>query len=233
MKEYQKYLSVETLMGPNSLRLLEELLSRFPPVLSKDDIVLDLGCGKGLTTLAITRETPAKAYACDLWITAEENTQRFAQWGIGDRAVAFHEDANDLHFSKHLFQALISVDAYHYFAGTRGFFDKKMLPLLKDGAEILIAIPGMKAAYTGQAEALLSDWLGNDAYMFKSMTEWRDIIGTHERIDRVDIWEMDCFESAWNDWFSTEHEFALSDKPFFETLIRPYTCFIGIRIRLK
>ena len=44
---------------------------------------------------------------------------------------------------------------------------------------------------------------------------------------------MDCFELAWNEWFETEHKYAISDKSFYETLIQPYTCFVGIYIKLK
>ena len=45
--------------------------------------------------------------------------------------------------------------------------------------------------------------------------------------------EMDCFDSAWEEWFATEHKYALGDKQLFERLIKPYACFVGIYIKLK
>ena len=98
---------------------------------------------------------------------------------------------------------------------------------------MLIGIPGIKNEYTGRSEELLPEWLGNEAYMFKSPMEWKEIIGNHDRIEKIETWEMGCFDLAWNEWFATEHKYALGDKQFFETLIKPYTCFVGIYIKIK
>lgn len=233
IEAYRQYMTAEMLMGPNSVRILEELLFKHPLNLSESDTVLDLGCGKGLTSLVIAKETPAKVYANDLWISAEENNARFTKWGIQDRVAASCEDANGLRFEKDQFRAILSVDAYHYFATGKAFFAEKILPFLKNGAEVLIGIPGIKTAYSGRSEELLSEWLGDEAYMFQSPTAWKEIIGSHHRIETVDTWEMECFDPAWSEWFATGHEFALGDQRFFERLIQPYTCFVGIYIKIK
>ena len=233
IEKLRKLMTAEMLMGPNSLRILEELVRKHPLNLTAEDIVLDLGCGKGLTSLAAAKETPAKIYACDLWIAAEENEARFAAWGIGDQVTPFHQDANEMQFEKNLFQAMVSVDAYHYFGTGEAFFAEKILPFLKDRGEVLIGIPGMKTAFSGRSEELMSEWLGDEAYMFKSPKEWKNVIGTHERIAQVETWEMDCFDLAWDEWFASGHEYADGDKQFFETLIKPYSCFVGIYIKLK
>lgn len=83
------------------------------------------------------------------------------------------------------------------------------------------------------AEELLSDWLGDDAYMFKSPKLWKEIIGDSDRIESVKTWEMDCFSKAWDDWLATDKKFALDDRQHFEAIIKPYTCFVGIYIKLK
>ena len=212
ISSYKKYISAETMMGPNSVRILAELFDRHPLQAAADDPILDLGCGTGLTSLVIAKETGAKVYANDLWVSAEENRKRFARWGIGE---------------------LVSIDSYHYFAGYEGFFQEKILPFMKDGGVVLIGIPGLKDEYTDRAEELLSDWLGEDACMFKSQTRWKELIGSHDRIESVKTWEMDCFSKAWSEWFATNNEFACGDRKYFETIIRPYTCFVGISVKLK
>ena len=233
VEEYRMHMTAEMLMGPNSLRILEELFAKFPLYLSSDSIVLDLGCGKGLTSLAIAKETGAKIYTNDLWISAEDNAKRFSNWGAENQIIPVHEDANELTFDKGQFDLLVSIDAYHYFAAKKGFFEEKILPFLSDKAVVLIGIPGIKNEFTGRSEELLSDWLGDEAYMFQSANAWIEIIGSNDRIEVLETWEMDCFDSAWGEWFATEHKYALGDKYFFDDLIKPYTCFVGIYIKLK
>lgn len=230
---YKAYISAETMMGPNSARILAELFDKYPLRLAADDVILDLGCGTGLTSLIIARETGAKVFANDLWVSAEENGKRFAGWGVGEQVTPVCEDANDLHFEKKQFCVLVSIDSYHYFAGNEGFFQEKILPFMKDDGVVLIGIPGLKDEYTGRAKELLSDWLGEDAYMFKSPKLWKEIIGSSNRIESVNTWEMDCFSKAWDDWLAANNEFALGDRQYFGTVIKPYTCFVGIYIRLK
>ena len=169
----------------------------------------------------------------DLWISAEDNAKRFEQWGVGEQITPVHEDANELNFAQNQFDALVSVDSYHYFAGKTNFFENKILPFLKNKSEVLIGIPGTKNEYSGRSEELLCEWLGDEAYMFKSTSQWKELIGNSDRIETVKVWEMDCFSNAWNEWFATNHEYANSDKQYFETLIKPYTCFVGIYIKIK
>lgn len=233
MNDYKAYVSAETMMGPNSVRILAELLDKYPLQFAPGDRILDLGCGTGLTSFIIAKETGAKVFANDLWISAEENRKRFAEWGIGGQVTPICEDANNLHFEKKQFHALISVDSYHYFAGSKGFFQQKILPFMKDNGVVLIGIPGLKNEYTGRAKELLSNWLGDDAYMFKSPKFWKGLIGGGDRIELVKTWEMDCFSKAWDDWLKTNNKFALGDRQYFETIIKLYTCFVGIYIKIK
>lgn len=230
---YKQYISPGTMMGPNSIRILEGLFSKYPLRSAPDDLILDLGCGKGITSLVIAKETGAKVYANDLWVKAEENRERFDGWGVGEQITPICEDANDLHFEEKKFNALISIDSYHYFAGSEGFFQEKIMPFLKDKAVVLIGIPGIKNEYTGRSEELLSGWLGEDAHMFKSPRRWKELIGSHDRIEEVQTWEIDCFSKAWSEWFAVDNELARGDSQHFESVIKPYTCFVGIYIKLK
>ena len=73
IEKYRKYFTKEYLMGPNSFRLLDELIRRSPENVNFGR-TLDLGCGYALTSLFIANETDAEhVYAFDLWISASEN----------------------------------------------------------------------------------------------------------------------------------------------------------------
>lgn len=80
------------MMGPNSVRVLEELFGKYPMQLTSDDLILDLGCGKGLTSLVIAKEIGAKVYANDLWTSAEENRKRFEEFLKNNKASVYFID---------------------------------------------------------------------------------------------------------------------------------------------
>lgn len=230
---YRTYFKRPFMMGPNCLRLLDELLEEYPLQYTSDNLVLDLGCGSGVTSLFIANETGATVYANDLWISEEENRKRFTDWNMEDRLIPVHEDAANLHFRKEMFDALISIDSYHYFAEKEGFFTNHILPYIKSGGIALIVIPGIKNEYDGQSEELLTEWAGDEASMFQSTGFWKRIIGKHEDIEEVRTWEMSLFELPWQEWFDTKHKFALNDKKYFDSIIKPFTAFIGIMVRKK
>ena len=56
VEKYKDYFTKEYLMGPNSFRLLDELISSSPEKINYGR-VLDLGCGFALTSLFIANST--------------------------------------------------------------------------------------------------------------------------------------------------------------------------------
>ena len=230
---YREFFVASLLMGPNSLRILDSMLEKHPLHFAPNDLVLDLGCGCGITSLFTARETGATVHAFDLWISEGDNLERFAEWNMSDRLTPVNGDANDMPYAPETFDAIVSVDSYHYFGCREGFFVEKILPVVKNGGIVLIGVPGIKNEFDGRSEELLSPWLGDDAYMFQSALRWKQIIGAHEDIAEIETWEMPIFDIAWQEWFATGHEYALGDRKFFDDLIKPYTSFVGIMVRKK
>ena len=97
----------------------------------------------------------------------------------------------------------------------------------------MIGIPGIKDKFEGRSDELLSDWLGEDAHMFKSPGRWKEIIDNNDRILSLRTWEMECFDAAWSEWLKMDNEFANDDKKYFNPIIKPYTCFVGIEVKLR
>src|SRR6184192_887828 len=65
---------LENLMGPNPLWLAESLIQ----VMEFESItrVLDLGCGKVITSIFLAQEFQLQVWATDLWVSAGDNWQR-------------------------------------------------------------------------------------------------------------------------------------------------------------
>lgn len=70
-------------MGPNALWLAESLgeIMTIEPGMR----VLDLGCGRAMSSIFIAREFGAQVWATDLWIPAAENQERIVEAGLTDQ----------------------------------------------------------------------------------------------------------------------------------------------------
>lgn len=79
------------MMGPNAMRLAEELASYLN--INENMRILDLGCGCGLSTLLLVQKYDATVFAADLWILPTGNYERFKSAGIDDKAVPVIADA--------------------------------------------------------------------------------------------------------------------------------------------
>lgn len=231
-EKYSEFLTKEYLMGPNSLRLLDELLSHVPEPVSGR--VLDLGCGMAVTSLFLARETQADTvYAADLWITATDNYARIRSWGEESRIIPLHSDACDLPFADGFFRAIVSVDAYHYFGCSDGFFAERMLPLLEAGGYALIAVPGLKKEFTDGIPALMTEWAEDDALCFHNALWWKEHISQGAQGVEVSVYESEQFDEIWNDWFRSGHEYAANDKVYLERGVADMLSFVLIVVRKK
>jgi len=115
------------MMGPNAMKILEEL-TELPGMLElKPGMrVLDLGCGRGLTSIFLAKEFGVQVFATDLWITASENFARFKEAGMDQRIIPIHADAADLPYAEEYFDAIISIDATTTLAEWRALWTKKL-----------------------------------------------------------------------------------------------------------
>ena len=85
-----------------------------------------------------------EVFAVDLWTSATENLVRFQQAGVSHLTVPLQFDALQLPFAEEFFDAVVSVDAYHYFGNNDVYFKDVLKPVLKRGGIVAIAFPGMK-----------------------------------------------------------------------------------------
>lgn len=219
------------MMGPCSIRLLDELTSRYSLPTGKR--ILDLGCGTGLTSLFTAREFSAHVFAVDLWISATANLSRFQQWQVDDQITPIHANALDLPFADGYFDAIVSVDSYHYFASNCTYFQEKLLPLVKPGGWILIAVPGLHREFEETIPQAFKDWAGDDISMFHSCEWWRQAVGACEDIAEAHFWEMETHDEAWQDWFSSGHKYAIEDYKHLSNGIWDYLASVGMAIRKK
>ena len=233
IEKYRRYFTKDYLMGPNSFRLLDELIRRKPSD-ARFHRTLDLGCGFALTSFFIANETDADTvYAYDLWIPATGNYLRIRENHLEDRVIPIHGDAMDMPFGHEYFDAIVSVDAYHYFGCKEGVFAEKILPFVKKDGYVMIAVPRLKEQPKGDLKQLFETWAeGDDAQLFKTAEWWEELL-KNECGDVCDIAvkEAECFDIAWQEWFDTGHEYGIRDREFLQKGLDGILNFVLIYVR--
>lgn len=212
-EKYSKDFLYDNMMGPNSMLILEELLENVS--LEKGMRILDLGCGNGLTSIFLAKEYNVQVYAVDLWVSATENLKRFQEMKVDDLVIPIHADAHELPFADEYFDAVISVDAYHYFGNNDEYFDKYLKRLLKRGGIVAIAFPGMKYEVQNNIPKEMKGlWDSEALQMWHSISWWKPKL--EKALKSTVIKEMDCFDRAWIEWLSTNNPYAIEDREMIE-----------------
>lgn len=185
---------IENQMGPNALWLLESLCEVLP--IERGARVLDLGCGRAMTSIFLAREFGARVWATDLWIDAADNLERIAAAGVDDLVTPVHAEAHALRFDRHFFDVVVSIDAYQYF-GTADLYLGSLIEFLRPGGRIGAVMPaGLDevGAHIPEHVAPYWDW---EFCCFHSPDWWR----THwAKTGKVTVDVADAVDDGWRDW---------------------------------
>lgn len=232
----EKYAAPELMakiMGPNPVKLEEELLRdhRIPDGAT----VCDLGSGQGLTSVFLAREYGFTVYAADLWSEPEDNRRFFDEMGLSrEQIIPVKADAEKLPFEREFFDAVVSVDSYHYFGRDERFLDEKLLPFVKPGGWIYIAIPGMKEdCHDHLPPELLLSWTPEDLETMHDVRYWRSMVSRCEGAEVIDVREMESNEEVWADWLRQENPYAIGDRKTMGAGGGKYLNFVEIILRKR
>ena len=232
----QKYDAPELqakIMGPNPIKLEEELLmgASLPP----RAVVCDLGSGQGLTSVFLAREYGLTVYAADLWSDPAENRAFFRSMGLSDdQIIPVKADATDLPFEKDFFDAVVSTDSYNYFGRDPEYLDRCLLPFVKRGGLIYIAIPGMKQdCHDHLPPELLLSWTSEQLDYMHDVPYWRRMVSQCRGAEVLEVVEMQSNDEVWADWLKQENEYAVSDRKSMEAGAGKYLNFIKIVLRRR
>lgn len=220
-------------MGPNPVKLEEELL--LDHKIPQGSVVCDLGSGQGLTSVFLAKEYGFTVYAADLWSDPEENRKFFDEMGLGrDRIIPVKADALDLPFEKDFFDAVVSTDSYNYFGRDEHYLDDKLLPFVKSGGYVYIAIPGMKKdCHDNLPQELLLSWTPEQLDYMHDVEYWSRTVGKSKCSEVISVTEMESNEEVWADWLKQENEYAVGDRKSMEAGGGKYLNFIKIVLRKK
>src|SRR5512139_1125174 len=108
--------------------------------LSPGAIVLDLGCGKGTTSMFLVRHFEARVIALDLWTGATFLDRKFSARGYRDRIVPLQMDITErLPFADEYFDAIFCMNSLSFYGGSVGFLEH-LLKHLKQGGQFAVGM---------------------------------------------------------------------------------------------
>ncbi len=177
-------------MGPHPLWLLEDLAQDLD--LRPGMRILDLGTGKGATSVFLAREYGARVVAADWWIAPEEAAAVFAEAGVGDRVEAVRAEAHALPFEDE------SIDAFEYF-GTSDTCLPCLTRLLRPGGQLGIATAAMtrEVCDLGAVPPHIRRAVGREAIAWHTPDRWRF---QWEVTELVRVTSARLQRDAWRDW---------------------------------
>lgn len=159
--------------------------------------VLDLGCGRAMSSIFLRREFGVQVWATDLWFDPSENLQRIRDAGVEDGVFPMRSDARSLPFAAGFFDAVVSIDSFPYY-GTDDRYLNDIGRLVQPGGRIGIAQAGLRQELEGPVPAHLREWWFQDQlWCLHSATWWRQ---HWERTGILNLEVADTLPEGWRHW---------------------------------
>jgi len=212
---YEQAWMLENQMGPNSVWLAEWLARDLP--LARGMKVLDLGCGRAMSSIFLAKEYEVQVWAADLWITPDHNWKRVQEAGVGHSVFPLRLEAHALPFPEGFFDAIVSMDAYHYF-GTDILYLGYVGRFLRPGGTIGIVVPGLMQEIKVVPSHLSTPqkngkiFWENECWSFKTAEWWRELWQKSGRLTDI---RVDTQPDGWRHWRDFERAIEASGKSIF------------------
>ena len=200
--------------GANSLWLTEWLTEALE--LRPGMRVLDLGCGRGASSIFLRREFDVQVWATDLWNSVSERFLRIKDAGVEDGVFPIHADARSLPFAAEFFDAIICIDSFPYYGGTDDLYLHYLARFVKPGGLVGIAGAGVIQDIEGAVPEHLRAWWNQDqGWCLHSATWWR----RHwEQSGIVDIEVADTMPDGWQRWLDWHRAIAPNNREEIQAL---------------
>ncbi|MDZ7814433.1 MAG: methyltransferase domain-containing protein [Planctomycetota bacterium] len=208
---------VENQMGPNALWLTEWL--REDLKITTHDRVLDLGCGKAMSSVFIAREFGASVIANDLWTDASDNFKRIREAGLAKIVCPVRAEAHSLPYAHGFFTCVVSIDAYQYF-GTDEMYLPYLCDFIEQGGTLGLVMPALMREFGDSVPGHLRRkqesggvfWDDKACFSLHTVDWWR---GHLQKTGLVEVKVADVLEDGWRYWLAWERALAASGHNVF------------------
>jgi cyclopropane fatty-acyl-phospholipid synthase-like methyltransferase len=166
--------------------------------------ILDLGCGRAMSSVFLHREFGVEVWATDLWFSASDNLQCIRDAGVSRGVYPIHAEAHALPFATEFFDAVVSIDSFQYY-GTDDTYTHYIARFVKPGGVIAIASPGLTREFDGEVPPALQGWWERNMACLHTHAWWQ----RHwERSGVLQVTGADSMSDAWQLWLEWQRIIA-------------------------
>ena len=222
INEYSRNMIYEEKMGPGGLYLAALMARKLN--LKPGMKVLDLGCGKGATSVFLAKNYNVRVFSVDLWIDSTILYNKIIQHGLDEKIIPLNLDiTSKIPFAKNYFDVIFCMDSIHYYGGNIDFWEH-ILPYLKNNGQLCIGSPCFSGEFSEETLKKLpfvyddgTDLWPNEFSKYQSPKWWKallektgkfDVIESNELEDGIIFWEDDVLHNLEN---NGEIKTALTD----------------------
>ncbi len=185
-------------MGIGALYLVVEMARRLK--LKNGLRVMDLGCGKGASSIYLAKEQNLKVFAVDLWINSTDIYKEIEFHKMEDKITPLNLDITKSYpFAEEYFDIIFCMNAFHYFGGNEGFLKHLSKSLRKNG---MICIGNTcfdrELNYNKIPEVYKSSWK-EEFSKYHSPSWWKELFTATRLFKEIDSKKMNNGQQLWED----------------------------------
>jgi ubiquinone/menaquinone biosynthesis C-methylase UbiE len=186
-------------MGFHPLWLTEFLVQPFD--LKPGMRVLDLACGKGMTSVFLAREFGVQVYAVDLWDGPDEKWENAKSFGMEHLINPVQADARSLPFAQGFFDVIICINSYMYFGLDDGYLTN-LIKFLRPGGKLGKITNGFMKDPTSGVPDYIHEYLGDELWTWQTLAWYKNLWEKDVSIDIADTLPNGCgLELRYNEAF--------------------------------
>jgi SAM-dependent methyltransferase len=200
---------IKNQMGLNPLLLTEWGFCNYEP--KNSNLILDLACGKAISSIFIAKEYNCRIFAVDLWIKPTENLNRIKEYGLESLIIPLNCDARKLPFPKEYFDYIICTDAFIYF-GTDDTYIPYIKDFIKPNGYLIFTVPGFPNEELNVIPEYLKPFWADECWTWHNPKWWESHIG---KFDFFKIKQLEVLPDGiekWIEWKKLRKNFEPENK---------------------
>jgi len=180
------------------------------------DLVLDLGCGKGASSIFLAKQYDVNVIALDLWTSADFLRRKFSAHRLSDRISPIQMDATQpLPYGIGYFDAIFCMNSFNFFGGSISFLEH-LLKHLKRGGQLCVGSEALTSEFSAEQ---IANPPAVYAFRLPPPNEHVDVFEDDFKKQHTPRWWRDLFEES--GLVQVEHCCELEDSDaIYQELVR-------------